>query len=175
VRARHLVVAAGYESESFLPKPVGKLRSTFALVSEPLAEFPGWPADRCLIWDTADPYRYLRTTRDNRAIIGGGDEPFRDPRERDRLLAAKTRTLERRIHAFFPKISFEVATAWAGTFGISRDALPFIGQHRDVPHTSFALGFGGNGTVFSFVAAEMIRAALLGDRDPDAELFGFDR
>src|SRR6185369_5966125 len=53
VRARRLVVAAGYESKAFLPKPVGQLRSTFAVVSEPLAEFPGWPAERCLVWDTA--------------------------------------------------------------------------------------------------------------------------
>ena len=175
LRARHLVVAAGYESGRFLPRPLGELRSTFAIASEPLAGFPGWPADRCLIWDTADPYRYLRTTADNRAIIGGYDEPFRDPRARDRLLGAKTRLLQRRLRAFFPRIAFELATGWAGTFGVTRDGLPCIGQHRDVPHTWFALGFGGNGIVFALVAAEIIRAEISGGRDPDAELFGFDR
>jgi glycine/D-amino acid oxidase-like deaminating enzyme len=175
VRAHQVVVATGYESQAFLPTRVGELRSTFALVSEPVPEFPGWPADRCLIWDTDDPYRYLRTTPDNRAIIGGSDERFRDPRARDRLLESKARTLERQFRRFFPHIAFERAMAWAGTFGVTADGLPFVGQHRDVPHTWFALGFGGNGTVFSLIAAEIIRAALFGDVDPDAEMLGFDR
>jgi glycine/D-amino acid oxidase-like deaminating enzyme len=138
-------------------------------------EFRGWPANRGLIWDSADPYCYLRTTADGRAIIGGFDEPFRDPKARDRLLTAKTRQLRRRFHAWFPHIPFEVDTSWAGTFGVTTDGLPFIGQHRSVPHTWFALGFGGNGTTFSLIAAEVIRAALRGKTDPDAALFGFER
>lgn len=175
IRARRLVVAAGYEAENFLPAPLGVLHSTFALASEPIEQFTGWPAERCLIWDTADPYLYLRTTADDRAIIGGYDEPFRDPRARDRLLPAKTAALGRRFRQFFPKIPLEVATSWAGTFGVSRDGLPFIGRHPAVAHTWFALGFGGSGTTFSVIAAEMIRDAMLGHDDPDAALFGFGR
>lgn len=177
VRARHLVVATGYEAEAFLPRRYGALHSTFALVSEPVADgaFPGWPAERALIWDTGDPYLYLRTTGDGRAMIGGGDEPFREPGERDRLLGAKAAMLQRRLGKFFPQISFERATAWAGTFGVTDDGLPYIGRHRGIPHTWFALGFGGNGTTFSVIAAEIIREGILGRRDPDAELFGFER
>jgi glycine/D-amino acid oxidase-like deaminating enzyme len=175
VRARWLVVATGYESEKFLPARVGVLHSTFVLASEPIADFAGWPGDRCLMWDTGDPYLYLRTTADGRAMIGGYDEPFRDPRARDRLLGAKVAALQRRFRQFFPKIPLEVATAWAGTFGTSADGLPFIGSHARVPHTLFALGFGGNGTTFSIIAAEIIRATLEGRVDPDAALFGFER
>jgi glycine/D-amino acid oxidase-like deaminating enzyme len=69
----------------------------------------------------------------------------------------------------------EVSTAWAGTFGVSADGLPFIGQHPAIPHTWFALGFGGNGTTFSYIAAEIIREGILGRRDPDADIFGFSR
>jgi glycine/D-amino acid oxidase-like deaminating enzyme len=175
VRARQLVVATGYESEKFLPRPVGRLASTFAIVSEPMANFDGWPADRALIWDTADPYLYLRTTADGRAIIGGYDEAFRDPAHRDRMLGTKAAWLLRRFGQLFPRLSFEIATAWAGTFGTTSDGLPFIGHHAGVPHTWFALGFGGNGITFSLIAAEIIRAAMLGRPDPDAALFGFDR
>lgn len=175
VRARHLVVASGYEAGRFLPRPYGQLHSTFALVSEPLKELPGWPGKGCLIWDTGDPYLYLRVTDDGRAMIGGYDEPFRDPRERDRLLPAKAAALHRRFRQLFPKIPLEVATAWAGTFGVTDDGLPYIGRHPEVPHTWFALGFGGNGTTFSLIAAEIVRAGILGQRDSDAELFGFGR
>lgn len=175
IRARHIVLATGYEAERFLPRRIGRLHSTFALATEPLEELTGWPEGGCMLWDTADPYLYLRTTADGRAIIGGYDEPFRDARRRDRLLGAKTAALKRRLKQFFPQMPFEVATSWAGTFGTTADGLPVIGQHREVPHVWFALGFGGNGTVFSLIAAEIIRAGILGERDPDAALFGFER
>ncbi len=177
MRARWMVVATGYESERFLPRRVGALHCTFAVVSEPLAarEFNGWPADRCLLWDTADPYLYLRITDDHRALIGGYDEPFDGPEARDRMLKRKATALRRRFRQFFPEIPFEPAMAWAGTFGVTPSGLPLIGRHPQVPHTWFALGFGGNGLTFSLIAAEMIRQALLGDVDPDLELFGFAR
>jgi glycine/D-amino acid oxidase-like deaminating enzyme len=175
VRARHLVIATGYEAESFLPTPHTSLHSTFALVSEPLGAWPGWPADRCLIWETADPYLYLRTTGDGRVMLGGYDEPFRDPRARDRLLPAKTAALGRRFRQLFPRIPLEVAYAWAGTFARTDDGLPFIGRHPAVPHTWFALGFGGNGITYSLLAAEYIRDQVRGRPNTDAELFGFGR
>jgi glycine/D-amino acid oxidase-like deaminating enzyme len=108
-------------------------------------------------------------------MMGGYDEPFAGPERRDRMLRRKTAALKRRFRQLFPRISIEVASSWAGTFGVSPDGLPFIGQHPQVPHTWFALGFGGNGTTFSVVAAELIRDALLGREDPDAALFGFER
>ncbi|MGH7947537.1 MAG: NAD(P)/FAD-dependent oxidoreductase, partial [Opitutaceae bacterium] len=177
VRARHLVIASGYEAKPPFTQRAVTLMSTFALISEPLRDdqFPLWPANRCLIWDTADPYLYLRTTADNRVIIGGYDEPFRDAPARDQMLGAKTSALKRRLRHFFPRIPLEVATAWAGTFGTSTDGLPFIGQHPTQPHTWFALGFGGNGITFSLIAREIIRSGIVGDEDPDAKLFGFER
>ena len=176
VRARQLVIATGYEETAFSGH-VGTLHSTYALISEPVSngDFNDWPANRCLIWDTAEPYLYLRTTADGRALIGGYDEPFENPLRRDRKLRSKKASLHRRFRQLFPRIPLEVATAWAGTFGISSDGLPFIGQHSTVPHTWFALGFGGNGIVFSMIAAELIRAAMIGEEDPDASLFSFER
>jgi len=177
VRARQLVVATGYEAGEFLPEPIGALHSTFAVISEPIpgGDFAGWPANRALLWDTGDPYLYLRTTSDDRAIIGGYDEPFSNAAARDRLLPRKSAALQRRFRQLLPRIPFEPATAWAGTFGVTADGLPVIGRHPNVPHTWFALGFGGNGTTFSLIAAEIIRNALVGEGDPDAELFGFER
>ena len=175
VRARRLVVASGYEAGSFLPESVTELHSTFAIISEPLKRFTGWPADRCLIWETARPYVYLRTTDDHRAIIGGYDEPFRDPTTRDRMLPAKSAALQRRFRQFFPRIPFEQSGAWAGTFAETAHGLPYIGRHAKVPHTWFALGYGGNGITYSLLAAELIRDQMLGRVNRDEELFGFER
>lgn len=175
VRARHLVIAAGYEADAFLPKKITKLHSTFAFVSEPVATFPGWPHGRALIWETARPYVYLRTTVDNRIIMGGMDEPFRDPVARDRLVKAKAGALARRFRRWFPRIKLEIAYTWAGTFAVTPDGLPYIGSHPAVPHTFFALGYGGNGITYSLTAARILRDQLLGRHNPHARLFSFER
>jgi glycine/D-amino acid oxidase-like deaminating enzyme len=175
IRARWLVVASGYEVDAFLPEKVMTLHSTYALASEPVTGFPGWPAGQPLIWETGTPYLYLRTTHDHRVIMGGYDEPFRDPIARDRLLKNKVAMLRRRFRQLFPQIPLEVATGWAGTFGQTRDALPFIGEHPQVPRTWFALGYGGNGITYSLLAAELFRDRLIDGVTRDADLYGFGR
>jgi glycine/D-amino acid oxidase-like deaminating enzyme len=174
VIAKHAVFATGYESQEFLPRRIVKLKSTYALATEPLTEFPGW-WERCLIWETSRPYMYLRTTDDDRALVGGADDPFRNPARRDRLVNTKTDQLAKRFGEMFPAIELEVAYRWAGTFGETRDGLPYIGQIRQMPHCHFALGFGGNGITYSLIAAEIIRDALLGRPNANARLFRFDR
>jgi glycine/D-amino acid oxidase-like deaminating enzyme len=174
IRARHLIVATGYEMAPYLADPLTKLFATFALVTEPLAKFPGWPGER-LIWETARPYAYLRRTSDGRAIIGGYDEPGCSPRRRDALLDRKTALLERRFRKLLPEIRCDTACSWAGTFAETPDDLPYIGMHPRVPHTFFALGYGGNGITFGVIAAEIIRDLICEGRSRDADLFSFDR
>jgi glycine/D-amino acid oxidase-like deaminating enzyme len=174
IRADHAVFATGYEAQEFLPKRVVKLKSTYALASEPLEAFPGW-WERCLIWETARPYLYLRTTDDDRVFVGGEDDSFRNPARRDRLVERKTDRLAARFCEMFPAIELEVGYRWAGTFGETKDGLPFIGQIRQMPRCYFALGFGGNGIIFSVMAAEIIRDALLQRPNANARLFRFDR
>jgi glycine/D-amino acid oxidase-like deaminating enzyme len=171
---RHGVIAAGYESQTFLPKPVAKLISTFAFVSEPLEEFPGWP-ERCLIWESARPYLYLRTTADGRLMAGGEDVEFRNERLRDKLLESRVAKIEARVRAMFPRIPFEIDYAWAGTFGETLDNLPFIGPHAERPALLFALCYGGNGITFSVLAAAILREYLQGRRHPLAAAVAFDR
>ena len=56
ISARKAVFARGYETTQFLRRKVVKLKSTYAIVSEPVSEFIGWGYDRCLIWEAARPY-----------------------------------------------------------------------------------------------------------------------
>jgi glycine/D-amino acid oxidase-like deaminating enzyme len=175
IRARWLVVASGYEADRFLPEGITTLHSTYALAGEPVSDFPGWPAGLPVIWDTGNPYLYLRTTPDHRVIMGGYDEPFSDAVARDRLLGRKVAALRRRFAGLFPRIPLEVATAWAGTFGQTRDGLPFIGEHSAVPSTWFALGYGGNGIPYSLLAAELFRDFLATGVARDLDLYGFER
>jgi glycine/D-amino acid oxidase-like deaminating enzyme len=174
VRARKVVIAAGYEAQNFLSRQWGSLHSTYAIATLPMDEFPGWPDD-LLLWETARPYVYARRTEDGRAIIGGYDEPFRDPRSRDALLPAKSAALLRRLRALFPEIQAETAYAWSGTFAETPDSLPYVGVSPDNPRAYVALGYGGNGIIFSMLAAGIIRDLHLGEPNPAIALFGFDR
>lgn len=174
VTAGHAVMATGYETQHFLPRDIVKLHSSFAFVTEPLDSFSGWWR-RCLLWETARPYFYLRTTSDGRALVGGEDEPFRNPEKRDALIARKTASLARKFAGLFPGIPFEPAWAWAGTFGETADGLAYIGTLPKFPRCHFALGFGGNGITFSVTAAAMVRDALLGRKHECADVFHFGR
>ena len=174
IRGRRIVFATGYESQQYLKQHVGTLMSTFALISEPLESFEGWP-DRALIWETARPYCYLRTTSDDRAIIGGEDVPFPTAHKHEQLIAGKTQNLQRRFAKMFPRLDLEVSYTWAGTFGETKDGLAYIGQTPEFPHAYFALGYGGNGITFSVIAAKIITDLHLDRRNSDADIFRFDR
>ena len=174
ITARRAVVAAGFESGTFLRGKAGQLKSTYALISEPVESLRSW-FRQALIWETGIPYLYLRTLPDNRVIVGGEDEPFVNSLRRDKLIQEKTRVLMRKFGRLFPDIRLEVAYAWAGTFGQTKDGLPYIGTHENEPHIYFALGYGGNGITYSLIAAEIIRDDFLGRRNRDLRLFRFDR
>ena len=174
VRADHVVFATGYETMGIVPDGLCTLSSTYALCGEPLADLPGW-RDRCLIWEAARPYLYVRSAPANRIMVGGQDEPIVDPEKRDALIEPKTEKLRQRFAELFAGTQIETTCAWAGTFSQTKDGLPYIGRLASFPRGYFALGYGGNGITFSLIAAELIRDSILEKPNPIAELFGFDR
>lgn len=174
VRARFAIVAAGYEAGTFVRTRLVKLKSTYVIASRP------FPAEALggldsLMWETARPYFYLRTTPDRRIVFGGRDVAFANPSHRDRLLPAKTRALERQFAALFPALAFRAEYAWTGTFAETSDGLPCIGPIRRGSRVLYALGYGGNGITFGQIAAKLLRDACLGRRNADARLFAFTR
>lgn len=174
IRAKKLIIACGYESQQYIPKKVQELNATYAICSEPFARKDFWYKNS-LIWETDTPYLYLRTTSDNRILIGGKDVPFSNPDKRDSLINQKTKSLERSFAKLFPGISFKTDFKWAGTFASTKDGLPYIGSISQRPHTYFALGFGGNGITFSAIAANIIKDLLAGKKNTDADIFSFER
>ncbi|MBA4144404.1 MAG: FAD-binding oxidoreductase [Cytophaga sp.] len=174
IRAKKLIVCAGYESGNYLNKKVEIRNSTYAIISKPLPGDQFWYKDS-LIWETAVPYLYMRSTLDHRLLVGGRDDSFYNPDKRDRRLERKALELENDFKKKFPAIPFQTDFAWAGTFCGTKDGLPYIGTPSPFSNTYFALGFGGNGITFSLMASEIIRDLLESKRNSDASLFSFDR
>ncbi len=174
VNAKKVVMACGYESLKYIPKQVAELRSTYALASEPVPGNDIW-YKRSLVWETKDPYTYMRVTDDNRIIVGGLDDNFSDPHLRNARVKIKAVQLARSFNKKFSKIFIRPDFYWAGVFATTKDGLPYIGTIPERPHTYFALGFGGNGITFSLVAAEIIKDQIMGKSNPDAAIFSFNR
>jgi glycine/D-amino acid oxidase-like deaminating enzyme len=174
VTCKRIVYSTGYETQAFLSEPVAKLISTYALISEPLNVLP--PAiSTSVFWDTSDPYFYMRSTPDNRVLIGGVDEPFTDPDHRDSLIEEKDKELVNLFRTALPDMSITPDYSWAGTVGITKDSMPYIGVHPDHHNSFFALGYGGNGITFSLMAMKMLSDTLAGRKNRYNEYFRFNR
>lgn len=173
IRARHVVLASGYEFPKSVPLRGHKIISTWVIATRPQRQRL-WPGE-AMFWESADPYLYVRTTAEGRVICGGEDEPFSDAERRDALLPHKIATLQRKLAQRIPGLDTRVEFAWAGAFGQTATGLPSIGKIPDMPNCWAALGYGGNGTTYARIAADVIRNALAGHPDSDADLYDFPR
>lgn len=173
VSARQVVFATGYELPRGIPRKGHTIASTWALATRPQPS-KLWPT-HCTIWEASEPYLYLRAGPGGRIICGGEDEEFADEDARDALLDSKVATLEAKLGRLLPGIDPRHQFAWCGSFGGSRSGTPTIGRVPGMPNCHAVLGYGGNGITFSMMAAQLLRSAIAGVADPDADLFSFGR
>jgi glycine/D-amino acid oxidase-like deaminating enzyme len=180
VRARLVIVATGFATPAF--KPLGsrfKMSTTYIIATNPVpARLRHEMADADLmVWDAERPYHYFRWTDDHRILFGGEDRPVpRGRRARRAALVAAASALRRRLEQLYPGLAgIGIERAWEGLFATTPDGLPYIGTHRRYPRHLFALGYGGNGMTFAFIAARSLLREYRGSpRDEDA-LFSFSR
>ena len=174
IEANHIIHCTGYESVKTVSKKFVNLKSTYALASEAFEALP-FPFKNHIFWDTSSPYFYFRGTADNRVIAGGGDEPFKNTTKRDALLNKKREFLTRQFNRYFPDISFAPDYIWAGTFGETKDGLPFIGRPKPEINEHYVLGFGGNGITYSVMAMDAIIDSMNHNNHIFLNDYGFDR
>lgn len=176
IKADHVVIAAGYASQGWLKQRVARNRSSYAVISDPVEDDSLGALADTLVWESARPYLYLRSTGDGRVLIGGEDDAVDIPARRDARVKAKSRTLLKKTAAMFPALTLVPAFAWAGTFAETADGLPFFGAHpQHGPRVHFALAYGGNGITYSVLGAGLLRARIERRHHPLAALFSFGR
>ncbi len=176
IRCKHVVMAAGYASQHWLDQRVARNRSSYAFVTDPLPDAALGPLRSTMLWETAHPYLYLRSTADKRLLVGGEDDALDVPARRDARVDAKARTLVEKVGKLFPQLRLTPAFAWAGTFAETKDGLPFFGPHRQWgPRVHFAMAYGGNGITYSMTGASIVRAVIEKRAHPLQALFSFDR
>ena len=89
ITAKKIIYCNGFESSEIIKDKFVKLHSTYAIVGERFEDDQSHINDT-LFWNTAKPYIYIRTTDDNRSLIGGEDEDFVNAEKRDSLLNDKS-------------------------------------------------------------------------------------
>lgn len=176
VKAKYLVMATGYQAQGLIDRKVAVNRSSYAFVTDPIDPDLLGPLRHTLVWETARPYLYLRTTSDGRLLVGGEDDAIDIPARRDAVVDRRARKLAKRVAAMLPHLPVTPAFAWGGTFAETEDGLPWFGPHpQHGPRVLFAMAYGGNGITYSAIGARLLRMGLQGRRHPLAELFGFAR
>ncbi|MBU0904783.1 MAG: FAD-binding oxidoreductase, partial [Firmicutes bacterium] len=157
--SNHIIYTTGYETA-----PVGKrigaeINRSYAIVTKPVDDFNQWH-EKALIWETARPYLYVRTTAENRIIIGGLDEEEAQAPQLE-LIDDRGEILLKKLQDLFPHYDLETEFVYGATFGESIDNLPFIGQHPTKEKHYYLLGYGGNGTVYSMLGSHILRDLIM--------------
>jgi glycine/D-amino acid oxidase-like deaminating enzyme len=172
IEARYAVFCTGYEQLKGLPRKGTKVTSSWAIATRPRAHYPRW-LDKTVVWEASDPYLYMRTTPDGRLVIGGEDEESDLPGHRARSIPKKSARLVKKAKALIPGLELSVSHRWTGAFGESEDGLPIIDAVPDMPNCFAVMGFGGNGTIYSMIASQIVPTLLAGRPDKDADIFRF--
>ena len=174
IDCKKVVFCTGFESLKMFKEKYADIITTFATVSEQNPDMYNELKD-LLIWETGMPYIYMRTTDDNRLLVGGEDIPFKYNGVNDRFKRKKAEKLIKKTESLLPKLNFIEDYRWAGAFGQTKDGLPYIGEHPDYKNAIFVLGFGGNGITFSVQGMNLVLKILAGEYDPLLYLYRFNR
>ena len=179
ISADWAVVATGYATPEFKPL-AGRFRmfNTYVIATPrlPATERRAVGLGDVMVWDTGRPYHYLRWTPDHRLLFGGLDRPRLPNPIRPAALRALAAQLTDQLIELYPSLNgMRPEYTWEGLFATTLDGLPYVGRHRRYPRHLFALGYGGNGMTFGFLAAQALVRCVQGRSRPDDRLFGFHR
>jgi len=126
-----------------------------------------------LCYDLQDPYHYYRTQIVNGQsylIAGGGDHRTGEESNTEKCF------LE--LEAYFRKY-FDVeaiAYKWSSQYYEPVDGLPYIGHLPGHPTNMYvATGFGGNGMVYSSIAAQVLKNLIMEEESKYVNLFNPNR
>jgi glycine/D-amino acid oxidase-like deaminating enzyme len=170
IKTRYVIVAAGYECQEFKQDKNVVFESSYAVVTKQVEDLSGW-YKQTLIWETARPYIYMRTTADNRIIIGGLDETTTISEKRDGMLFHKKDLLIQEFNKLFPSIEVSPEYYLAAFYGGTHDGLPIIGSYEDYPNWYFLMAYGDNGMVYSMVLAKIITDLITWGSNPHLDIY----
>ena len=125
-----------------------------------------------LLWDTGDPYHYVRLQRgafadgDDVLIVGGEDHKTGQASDMDE----RWRSLEEWTRARFP-VAGETRYRWSGQVTEPVDYMGFIGRNPNSEHLYIITGDSGQGTTHGTIGGMLCRDLIMGRENPWASLY----
>ncbi|MDZ4774356.1 MAG: FAD-binding oxidoreductase [Planctomycetota bacterium] len=164
VRAKHIIVA----TDRFLPELELEKKDiyhaqTFLAVSNPLSKeqvgriFSGPPA---LVWDTDLIYQYFRLIQDDRLLIGASSLRYTFRKKEEDDLSPVLRKMRHYLERNFGLGDITFEHTWPGLIGVSKDLMPILGSHPELPDVHFvggATGLPWAAALGSYLADQIIR------------------
>lgn len=181
IRAKKIIMAMGYNNLDFFDDKFWIMSRSFTIATKPVENYHGW-FQRSIIRDDNNPYIYLRTTADNRIVIGGediviteNDKEILEMDDNQELAKYKYKVLENKLNKMFPQIADkEVEFKFNGIFVDSYDGLPYIGQQEDFENVYFNTCIGSNGVLYGLLGGKLIIDDYL-NGSKEINLFSFER
>ncbi len=174
VKGKIVIVATGYNTALFTKRAFGTKTTTFNVATKPISDMQDI-YNGVIIRDNEDTYNYLRTTNDNRIIIGGEDINFIPDISNEELCSKSYDKLEQRLKNLFPDLNVEVEYRYCGAFASTKDNLGFIGKDPKKPKLWYCLGYGANGILYAILGGIMLSKLYLGKVDDGLQLFKVGR
>jgi glycine/D-amino acid oxidase-like deaminating enzyme len=179
IRADRVVIATGYATPYFKPLEARfRMLNTYVIATRPVtaSERRRIGLRAVMLWDMGQPYHYGRWAPDHRLVLGGGDRPLVPERQRVSALDQGARDVRDYFLRLYPTLdNVPIEYEWEGLFATTPDGLPYVGPHRRYRRHLFALGYGGNGMTFGFLASRLLLDWYRGNRSADLDLFAFGR
>lgn len=132
------------------------------------SEYPG-----ALVYDMYDPYHYYRTQEIDGELyfIAGGEDHKTGHEENTNTCFDK---LEAHIKKYFPVES--ITHKWSSQYFEPNDGIPYIGNLPGHPDRMYvATGYGGNGMIYSAVAALTLSDIIVAGESRYQDLFNPNR
>ncbi|MEJ7847416.1 MAG: FAD-dependent oxidoreductase [Pyrinomonadaceae bacterium] len=165
INAQSIVLATNYPimSKMFAQLPAYR---TYAIG----VRVPKGSVEKALIWDTGDPYHYVRTQEEDGfdvLIVGGEDHRTgQEDDGTDRFECLWKWTQERFASAE------EVMHQWSGQCFETHDGLAFIGRYSDSePNIYLITGDSGMGMTHGTIGGMLVSDLILGRENPLAEVY----
>ena len=165
IKAQSIVLATNYP---ILSKMFAKLPAYRTYVIG--AKVPKDSVEKCLIWDTADPYVYARTQAENDydvLIVGGEDHKTGQAEDYDARFGHLVQWTQKR----FPEAR-EILYKWSGQYLETHDGLAFLGRYSSgEPNVYLITGDSGMGMTHGTIGGMLVSDLILERANPYAEVF----
>lgn len=171
--AGHVIFCTGCETPDCVPSEPGALQSVVAIASKPGLVPSSW-LSRHVVRVHSEDMLNLRTTTDGRIIAHCLAPPEDEGNWHSPLSAfGRSQKLAEKVSRLIGLEIGEPDYCWSGSISTSPLGLPVIARLPDQHQAHAILGYGANGMSFCQIAADIVRAAVEGRQDPDADLFRF--